>query len=188
MTIALIVLAVIAALAIAILLVAMTRPDTFRVERSAIIDAPAGALHAILTDLRRGAEWSPFEKGLKMDKSYSGPATGPGSAMEWSNSKEVGAGRFSIVNVTPSKVTCSLVMTKPMKCNNVVEYSLAPSDNSTLMTWSMYGPTNLVTKVMGLFVSMDKMCGDQFEKGLKDLKTLAEGEATRLPGNSRSAA
>jgi hypothetical protein len=35
---------------------------------------------------------------------------------------------------------------------------------------------------------MDKMCGDQFEKGLKDLKVLAESEAQRLPAGSRTAA
>ena len=92
MTIALSILAVIAVVVIGILLYAATRPDTFRVERSATINAPAGTLYAILTDLRRGVEWSPFEKGLTMDKTYSGPATGVGSAMEWSNSKEVGAG------------------------------------------------------------------------------------------------
>src|SRR5690349_18547565 len=102
MTIALTILAVIAVAIIGILIYASTRPDTFRIERSTTIHAPASTLHAILTDLRRGAEWSPFEKGMKMDKSFSGPATGAGSAMEWSNSKEVGAGKFSILDATPS--------------------------------------------------------------------------------------
>jgi hypothetical protein len=45
-----------------------------------------------------------------------------------------------------------------------------------------------MTKVMSLFMNMDKMCGDQFEKGLKDLKVLAESEAQSLPGSSRIAA
>lgn len=188
MTIALTILALIAAVVIGILIVASTRPDTFQVQRSAAINAPASTLHSILMDLHRGSEWSPFEKGLKMDKSYSGPATGVGSAMHWSNSKEVGAGTFSIVGATPSKITCNLVMLKPMKCNNTVEYSFAPQGEATLMTWNMYGPTTLMTKVMGLFMNMDKMCGEQFETGLKDLKTLAEGEARRLPGNSQTAA
>ncbi len=188
MTIALSILAIIAVVVICILLYAATRPDTFRVERSATINAPASMLYSILTDLRRGIEWSPFEKGLTMDKSYSGPATGVGSAMEWSNSKEVGAGRFSIVNADPSKITFNLVMLKPMKANNTVEYVLTPQGNATVMTWKMYGPTTLVTKVMSLFMSMDKMCGDQFEKGLRDLKSLAESEAQRLPGSPRNAA
>ncbi|MET0279483.1 MAG: SRPBCC family protein [Pseudorhodoplanes sp.] len=188
MTIALTILAVIAAVIIGILIYASTLPDTFRVERSAMIHAPSGTLYSILTDLRRGAEWSPFEKGLKMDKSYSGPATGVGSAMEWSNSKDVGAGKFSIVDATPSKITFNLVMLKPMKASNVVEYALTPQGDATVMTWSMYGPTTMMTKLMGLFMSMDKMCGNQFEKGLRDLKALAESEARRQPGTSRIAA
>jgi hypothetical protein len=188
MTIALSILAVIAVVVIGILLYAATRPDTFRVERSATIHAPAGTLYSILTDLRRGTEWSPFEKGLTMNKSYSGPATGEGAAMEWSGSKEVGAGTFTIVDATPSKITSRLVMRKPMKASNIVEYALAPQDNATVMTWSMYGPATMVTKVMGLFMNMDKMCGDQFEKGLKDLKVLAESESRRLPDSRIAAA
>lgn len=188
MTIALSILAIIAVAVICLLLYAATRPDTFRVERSATINAPASTLYAILADLRRGAEWSPFEKGLTMDKTYSGPATGVGSAMEWSNSKDVGAGKFSIVAATPTKITFNLVMLKPMKANNVVEYALTPQGNATVMTWSMYGPTTIMTKVMGLFMSMDKMCGDQFEKGLRDLKALAESEPQRLPASHRTAA
>ncbi len=188
MTIALIILAVIAAALIAILLYASTRPDSFRVERSATIDAHASTLYAILTDLRRSAEWSPFEKGLTMDKNYSGPATGVGSAMEWSNSKDVGAGTISIVDATPWKITFKLEMRKPMKASNIVEYALTPQGHGTVMTWSMYGPATLMTKVMSLFMSMDKMCGNQFERGLRDLKVLAESETQRLPGNSRTAA
>jgi hypothetical protein len=36
-----------------------------------------------------------------------------------------------------------------------------------------------MAKVMGLFVDCDKMCGDQFEKGLAQMKSLAEAEARR---------
>lgn len=35
---------------------------------------------------------------------------------------------------------------------------------------------NFFTKVMGLFMSMDKMCGDSFEKGLADFKAILESQ------------
>jgi hypothetical protein len=38
----------------------------------------------------------------------------------------------------------------------------------------MSGKSNFICKLMGLFMSMDKMCGRQFEKGLADLKSAAE--------------
>jgi len=33
---------------------------------------------------------------------------------------------------------------------------------------------NVITKAMGLFMSMDKICGDNFEKGLADMKAIVE--------------
>jgi hypothetical protein len=38
----------------------------------------------------------------------------------------------------------------------------------------MVGPTTFVTKVMGIFKSMDKMIGPDFEKGLDQLREVAE--------------
>lgn len=185
MTIALIILAVIAAIVIGLLLYASTQPNSFRVARSATIQAPVPALHAILSDLRRGAEWSPFEKGLTMEKSYRGPATGKGATMTWSGSKDVGAGTLTILDTTPSRLTLALDMLKPMKASNIVEYELVPQSDATVMTWSIHGPMTMMSKIMSLFMSIDKMCGDQFEKGLRDIKALAEREAN--PSSSAAA-
>ncbi|ARP99725.1 SRPBCC family protein [Pseudorhodoplanes sinuspersici] len=188
MTIALIILAVVAAAVIGLLIYASMQPDTFRVERSAIIHAPREKIIGIVTDLRRGVEWSPFEKGLTMKKTFSGPATGVGSALEWDGDKQSGAGKFTIAAVTPSKITFNLDMTKPMKANHIVEYTFEPQGDATRMTWSIHGRANMMSKVMGLFMNVDKMCGDQFEKGFKDLKIVAEREAESLPDGSRTAA
>jgi hypothetical protein len=38
----------------------------------------------------------------------------------------------------------------------------------------MYGPAPYITKLMGIFVSMDKMIGKDFEAGLTNLKAAAE--------------
>ncbi len=47
-------------------------------------------------------------------------------------------------------------------------------DPAAVMTWSMYGPDNFMGIAIGLFFDFDKMCGDQFAKGLATLKSLAE--------------
>ena len=157
-----------------LLYASITQPDTFRVQRAMTINAPQEKVYGILTDLHRGAEWSPFEKGKTMKKTFSGPATGPGSALEWDGDSESGAGKLTIAQATPSKVTLNLDMTRPMAASNVVEYDLAPQGNATNVTWSMHGPMNIVSKVMCTFMSMDKMLGGEFEKGLRDLNTLAQ--------------
>jgi len=187
MTIALIILAIVVAAVLGLLLYASTQPDSFRVERSAVIEAPKETLFDILTDLRRGAEWSPFEKGLTMKKAYSGPETGPGAALEWAG-KDTGAGTLTITDVTPSKIVLSLDMTKPMKASNTVEYAFEPEGDATHMTWSIHGPMTMTSKLMGLFMSMDKMCGDQFERGFKDLKIIAERKTPALPHDTNIAA
>lgn len=188
MTIALIVLAIVAAAVIGLLLYASSRPDTFHIERSAVINASQEKLYSILTDLRRGVEWSPFEKGMTMKKTFSGPATGAGSALAWEGGRDVGAGTLTIADVAPSKIVLKLDMVRPMKGNNIVEYSFEPQGEATRMTWSIHGPANMISKVMGLFMDMDKMCGGQFEKGFKDLKIVAERDTPALPDGSHIAA
>jgi hypothetical protein len=153
-----------------------TQPDTFRVQRAMTINAPADKIFTIVTDLRRGKEWSPYEKkDPNMTTSFSGPATGPGSKLTWDGNSDVGAGTLTIANATaPSKVVLNLDMTRPMTGHNIIEYDLAPDGAGTKMTWSMHGPMNPISKVMCLFMNMDKMIGKDFEDGLRSLKALAE--------------
>jgi hypothetical protein len=154
---------------------AITQPDTFRVERAMTIDAPPEKVVGILSDLRRGAEWSPYEKkDLAMKKTFSGPASGPGAKLDWDGNGDVGAGSLTVAEVTPSKVTLNLAMTRPMNANNVVEYGFAPQGKATTMTWAMHGPMPLISKVICVFMDFDKMIGADMERGLKDLKALAE--------------
>ena len=176
MKIALVVLGLLAVAGIGIVTYALiTQPDTFRVQRAIAIEAPAEKLVGILSDLRRGAEWSPYEKkDPAMKKTFSGPASGPGAKLEWDGNKDVGAGTLTVRDVTPSKVTLNLDMSRPMTANNIVEYSLRPQGNATHMTWALYGPMPFISKVMCLFISLDKMVGGDMERGLKDLKGLAE--------------
>ena len=42
------------------------------------------------------------------------------------------------------------------------------------LTWAMTGKYVFITKAMGLFLSMDKMIGGSFEKGLADMKSIVE--------------
>lgn len=41
----------------------------------------------------------------------------------------------------------------------------------------MDGQRNFITKAMGLVMSMDKMIGGQFEKGLADIKAIVESKS-----------
>jgi len=160
----------------AVLLFAATRPDNFSVERTASIKAPPEKIFPLITNLHSWGSWSPWEKmDPAMKRTYSGAASGKGAVYAWEGNSKVGEGRMEITDVSPpSEVTIKLDFVKPFEGHNIAEFTLEPKGDSTNVTWTMYGPTAYVAKVIGIFVSMDSMIGKEFETGLANLKTVAE--------------
>ena len=59
------------------------RPGSFRVERSALVQAPAALVYAHIESLRAMDRWSPYAKmDPQMKISYEGPAAGVGAHSE----------------------------------------------------------------------------------------------------------
>ncbi len=171
-------LLVLAAALAALLVYAATRPDTFRIERSTLIQAPVGKIFPFLDNPREANRWNPFirrDPGLK--GTYSGPASGPGATFEFDGNKDVGKGRVTVLSTQPpERVTVQLDMSAPMTVHNTVEYTLQRDGNATRVTWSMHGPASFVSKLVGVFINVDRMIGNDFEAGLASLKRLAEGK------------
>ncbi|MDP3072979.1 MAG: SRPBCC family protein [Opitutaceae bacterium] len=164
-----------------ILIVAAFQPSQFSVQRSLAIAAPPAVLFEQVNDHRKFAVWNPWAKlDPNVKNTYSGPATGVGSVASWQGNREVGAGSATIIESKPGeRVRQRMDWKEPMEGTSTVDFTFKPEGNQTLMTWHMYGPQNYVGKVMCLFMNMDKMVGGQFEKGLADLKTIAEGGAKK---------
>lgn len=179
-TLAVIAIVVVVVLAAALALYVFTRPDRFRVERSAAVAAPPSVVFDIVNALVRWPEWSPYDKrDPAMKKSYDGPSAGPGSSYAWNGNGQVGQGRLTITDAVPAeRVTMRLEFTRPFKCDNVVNFHFVPAADGSRVTWAMEGKCNTVSKLMGLFIDMDKMVGKDFEQGLANLDTVARGTAT----------
>ncbi len=167
---------VIVAAIVVILAVAATRPDTFEVQRAAVIQAPPEKIFPLIEDFHAWAGWSPWEKkDPAMKRSFSGPAMGKGAVYAWEGNSEVGQGSMEIVEDSPpSKLVLKLDFVKPFEGHNVVTFTLAPQGETTNVTWTMEGASPFFAKVIGLFCDMDSMIGKEFETGLAALKTLAE--------------
>ena len=159
-----------------ILIHAATKPNDFRVQRSIAIKAPPGKIHALIADLHAWANWSPYEKkDPDMKRTFSGAPSGKGAVYEWDGDKNVGAGRMEVLDAPPpSLVKIKLDFLKPFEGHNIAEFTMLPSGDSTNVTWAMYGPSPFMMKVMGTFMNMDKMIGDDFAVGLANLKAAAE--------------
>jgi hypothetical protein len=170
------VLAILAGLVVVILALATTKPDTFQVQRSATVRALPDSVWPYLDDFHRWRAWSPWERmDTAMTRTYSGATNGVGAVYAWSGNKDVGTGRMEITAAQPaSSLTIALDFLSPFEAHNTATFVLAPEGDSTTLTWTMTGPNTYLSKVMGVFVSMDRMVGPDFEAGLANLKTVVE--------------
>jgi len=176
MKIVFIVLAVIAVGIVGILAVAATRPDDFRVHRTAAIKAPPEKVFPFINDFRQWPIWSPFEKiDPDMKRTYGATTAGKGATYGWDGNKNIGSGSMEILDApAPQRVTIKLDFTRPFEAHNIAEFTLVPAGDTTSVTWSMHGPVPYFGKIIHMFMDMDKMVGGQFATGLADLKAAAE--------------
>lgn len=149
----------------------MTRMTEYTVvSRSARINATPEEIVPLLADLHRWREWSPWEDlDPELQRRYDGPESGVGAGYEWSGNRKAGAGRMQITGVTPGSVDLDVTFTKPFKSESRSAFRLTAVGDETDVTWQMMTPKSLVTRIMGIFVSMDKMIGPDLEKGLTQL-------------------
>jgi len=173
---ALIIVGIIVLLVAGLLGYAATKPDTFRVQRSASMKAPPEKIFPLINDFHNWVSWSPWEKlDLEMKKTHSGAASGKGAIYEWEGNKKVGQGRMEITEESPpSTVAIKLDFIKPFQANNKAEFALDRQGDSTNVTWTMDGSQPFMFKVMGVFMNLDNMIGKDFEAGLASMKDIAE--------------
>jgi hypothetical protein len=155
--------------------------DTYTVERSATMDAPPTRIYRQIADFHNWTNWSPWEDvDPQLRRTYSGAESGRGAVYSWSGNRKAGQGRMEIVEATePSKVQIDLVFEKPWKARSDTLFTIEPAGDGSRVTWTMTGQKSFMTKVMGVFTSMDKMVGPDFEKGLARLKAATEGPIDR---------
>ncbi|OOG50301.1 SRPBCC family protein [Rhodanobacter sp. C01] len=170
-----IILIIVVVLIVAVLAFAATRPGTFRLERAATIKAPPEKILALINDFRRWSVWSPWEKlDPALNRSYSGPASGPGAVYAWQGNNKVGQGRMEILASSPAATTIKLDFIKPFEAHNIADFTLLPQGDATMVSWAMHGPNSYLAKLMHVFFDMDKLVGRDFERGLANLKAVAE--------------
>lgn len=162
------------------LIVAM-QPSEFRIERSAVIAAPAPAVFAQVDDFHNWEAWSPWAKLDPAAKnSFEGAPSGKGAAFSWAGNNKVGEGRMTITESRPNElIRIKLEFLKPFDATNTAEFTFRPEGERTAVTWSMYGHNNFISRAVFLFVNMDKALGGEFEKGLASMKSAAEASAKR---------
>lgn len=170
-----IVIGAVAIVAIILGLAAM-QPDSFSVKRTIAIKAPPEKIFVLVNDFHAWGSWSPWEKlDPNMTRTFSGAQHGQGAIYEWTGNDKVGAGRMEVTEqLVPTRVGIKLDFLKPFKSSNTTVFSLDTRGDTTTVTWDMHGPMAFPSKIMSVFSSMDAMIGKDFERGLANMKAVAE--------------
>lgn len=153
------------------------RPNNFKISRATPINAQAATVFLQVNNFHNWEQWSPWAKmdpNCKM--TYTGPKTGVGASAAWAGNEKVGVGKMTITESKPNElIKIRLDFEKPFKGTNTAEFTFVTDQNKqTIVTWSMYGKNNFISKAMSLLMNCDQMIGKNFETGLAQLKALSE--------------
>jgi hypothetical protein len=148
-------------------------PSGYRVERSIVIDADREHVHALVSDLRRWPEWTPWQEiDPTIRTVYGEKTTGVGAHQVWSG--ESGGGELTFIRCDPDTgIVYEMHFGEDRNRSlSSIEYEAVPE--GTRVTWAMAGDfgLNLAGRYVGLM--MDRMVGGMFEDGLRRLKARAE--------------
>ena len=148
----------------------------FEVVRSTTITAPPERLHGLIDDFRQWHAWSPWEDlDPNLRREYSGADAGVGARYAWEGNRKAGKGNMEIVDSQPERIEVRLQFEKPWKATNRVLFELSPAgEGPTNVNWRMVGRTTGIAALFGKLMSMDRLVGKDFEKGLARLKSTAE--------------
>ena len=165
-----------AVVVVVLVVVIALQPSHYRVERSATMNAPATVVFAQVNDFHRWNAWSPWAKiDPAMKQTFEGAPAGTGAVYAWAGNKDVGEGRMTITDSHPSDlIKIKLEFIKPFAATNATDFTFKPQGDQTAVTWTMSGDNNFIGKAFSLFMNMDKMIGGDFEKGLAQMKSVAE--------------
>lgn len=175
----------VAVVVVVFLLVVVTRPDTYHVERSKVISATPDAVYGHVADFQKWNAWSPWEKlDPNMKKTYGGTHNSVGATYTWVGNDKAGAGDMTIASLEPGKrVEIDLHFVKPFEDRSKTRFKFEPEGQGTKVTWAMDGNHNFISKAMCLFMDMDKMIGKDFENGLDSMKQVSEAAPAPAAAN-----
>ena len=148
---------------------------TYTVVRSRTIQAPVEQVYPLIADFHQWTRWSPWEDvDPELHRDYTGPDSGVGARYAWSGNRKAGQGAMEIISSSPDRIGIRLEFFKPWKATTAVTFTLTPAVDGTEVTWLMTGEQSGLMGLLGKVMSMDRLVGKDFEKGLTRLKGVAE--------------
>ena len=149
-------------------------PEVAVVQRQTVIAAPPEKVFAIVGNMRRFNEWSPWaDLDPATTYRFEGPETGVGQIMLWeSTNPQVGRGKQTVTGYAAnSKIETDIDFGSMGKAQSSLV--LVPATGGTAVTWGFKATaTGVLDRWMSLL--FDRWVGADYDKGLAKLKALAE--------------
>jgi len=166
------------------LLLGLIAPKTYRVERSASIDAPQELVFRHVRYWNSWQGWSPWaERDSSMQVTVEGVDGQEGALYKWvGNPKITGTGEMANTGVTDNQridYHMRFLEPYPSESDGHITVDKVGVDSSRV-TWVMEGSYGFAERVFMLFMNMDKMLGADFERGFTLLKEKAEAEQAAI--------
>lgn len=156
------------------------QPSEIRLTRTIEVDAAPQDVAAFATDLRKVWEWSPWRDiDPNLTSSYSDPSSGVGAWYAWSGNDEAGEGKQTVLESEDGRVVHDLHFIRPFEDHATATLTWEGTTERTTVSWSFHQEAGLGTKTANLVMDIEGMLGNDFQRGLDDLKPLVETVAQR---------
>jgi effector-binding domain-containing protein len=168
------ILIVVVALLLIAVIVGVLLPAKVVINRSVTINRPASLVFATINSFQLFPKWSPWQDlDPNMHQGTEGPRDGVGAKLVWSGNDKVGTGSQTITAVVPDRAVDSDLDFGAMGVAKS-KMTLSGAGNSTQVTWTLTIDMgkNPIAHYFGL--TLDRMIGPDFARGLGKLKTLVE--------------
>lgn len=168
---------IILALIALVIVLGLVAPKKYDVSRKVIIDAPGQLVFRQVQYWKNWQAWSPWaEMDSTMQVTFEGVDGTLGSAYQWTGAR-VGSGKMTNTGIKAGEqIDYHLHFLKPWDSESDGYVRLADTPAGTEVTWGFYGTTPFPWNILNLFLSMDKMLGKDFDRGLQLLKQQVEAQ------------
>ncbi len=162
-----------------LVIVAYVLPKSYNVEKSVYIKSDKMVIYDLVSYLEKWDLWEVWNK--QMDSTLTYTLTGKdgeaGVVRSWTG-KKLGQGDLGITGLKPGQEVDYSLAFQNGKMKSTGKFLIEPEGDSCKVTWTNTGDLgyNPIGRYMGLFMS--KMLGPDFEKGLSNLKKIAEERAS----------
>jgi effector-binding domain-containing protein len=171
---------IIAVLILLFVMLGFLGPRTYDVSRTAVINAPKDIVYSQVSSLSNMANWDPWkENDPTMMVTSHGDDSAIGSYRRW-ESENSGIGEQKITKLVPNElVETELRFIEPFEAKSIGYAKLEETENGIYLIQGFMGENNFMNRAMSMIgMDMDAMVGPMFEKGLLNLKKIAEVQAT----------